>query len=520
MTTRNCTFVSAVSISVVLASLTGGTMSTDVGAAGPSCADLRSFRLPAGRIDEAQTIAAGAFHSPCGRGVSAGRTFSQLPEFCRVRATLTPSSDSDIKVEVWLPSTTWNNKLQAVGNGGWAGTIGYAAMATALAKGYATVGTDTGHSSEGASFALGHPEKFIDYAYRSEHEMTVTAKAVIAQFYGSTPKLSYFNGCSTGGRQALVEASRYPNDFDGIIAGAAANPKAHLDAWRIWMAQAMHASKESFIPPSKHPMIHEAVIAACDALDGAKDGLLENPIQCKFDPGTLECKAGDAPDCLTRQQVATMRVITTPPKNRKTGEVIFPSYEPGSELGWTRLLGGPEAFDTAVDQYKYVAFSDAKWDWRTFELERDTAAADKAGHGVLAAVNPDLTRFAQHGGKLITYHGFSDPSIAPQASVNFYKSALAATRAPVSSPDWLRLFMVPGMGHCGGGEGPDSFDMVAALEAWVERGTPPSQIFASKIVNGKVERSRPLCPFPQAARYKGTGSINEAANFSCVGAQR
>jgi feruloyl esterase len=518
--TKNSNIISAASFAIVLAGLLCGTISTDLGAAGASCADLKSLRLPAGRIDEAQTVGAGAFVQPGGRGGNGNRAFSQLPEFCRVRATLTPSSDSDIKVEVWLPSAAWNNKLQAVGNGGWAGTIGYSAMGAALAKGYATVGTDTGHSTEGASFALGHPEKFIDYSYRSEHEMTVAAKSVISQFYGSAPRLSYFNGCSTGGRQALVEASRYPNDFDGIIAGAAANPKAHLDAWRLWMAQAMHASSESFIPPSKHPMIHEAVLAACDALDGAKDGLLENPMQCKFDPGTLQCKAGDAPNCLTTQQVATMRVITTPPKNRKTGEMIFPTYEPGTELGWTRLLGGPDAYDTAVDQYKYVVFSDAKWDWRTFELERDTAAADKAGHGVLAAVNPDLTPFAQHGGKLITYHGFSDPSIAPQASINFYKSALAATKAPANSPDWLRLFMVPGMGHCSGGEGPDTFDAVAALEAWVERGTAPSQILASKISNGKVERSRPLCPFPQVARYKGTGSMDDAANFSCVGAAR
>ena len=346
--------------------------------------------------------------------------------------------------------------------------------------------------------------------------MTVAAKTIVDRFYGAGPKLSYFNGCSTGGRQALVEASRYPNDFDGIIAGAAANPKAHLDAWRIWNAQAMHADKDSVIPPAKYPIIHAAVLATCDALDGAKDGLIENPMQCQFDPGTLQCKGGDAPGCLTASQVKTARVIMSPAKNRRTGELIFPTYEPGSELGWGRLLGGPDPYDTAVDQYKYVVFNDPGWNWRTFDLERDTAAADAAGNGVLAAVNPDLTAFAQHGGKLITYHGFSDPSIAPQASINFYRSATRATRPSATSPDWLRLFMVPGMGHCSGGEGPDTFDMVAALEAWVERGTPPSQILASRVVDGKAERTRPLCRFPQVARYKGTGSLDDAANFACV----
>lgn len=490
------------------------TMGIGLDAAGSPCEDLRSVALGAGRVDAAQVVAPGAF-SPPSRGSASG-AFSQLPGFCRLTATLTPSADSDIRVEIWLPTSGWNKKLQAVGNGGWAGSIGYAALASALAKGYAAVGTDTGHSTEGAGFALGHPEKFIDYAYRSEHEMTVAAKTVVAHFYGEGPTLSYFNGCSTGGRQALVEAARYPNDFDGIIAGAAANPKAHLDAWRIWMAQAMHASPESFIPPSKHAMIHEAVVAKCDALDGAKDGLIEDPTQCHFAPGTLLCKSGDAPGCLTAAQVKTMETITTPATNRKTGALIFPTYEPGSELGWTRLLGGSQPYDTAVDQYKYVVFNNASWDWRTFELERDTAAGDAAGNGVLAAVNPDLTLFAQRGGKLITYHGFSDPSIAPQASINFYKSAMAATRPPAGSPEWLRLFMVPGMGHCSGGEGPDRFDMVSALEAWVERGTPPAQVTASRVVNGTVVRSRPLCPFPQVARYSGTGSLDDAANFACV----
>lgn len=483
-------------------------------AAAGSCADLRTFRLAGGHVDTAETVAPGTFQPPGGRPAGTA-AFSKLPAFCRVALTLTPSADSDIKVEVWLPESGWNSKLQAVGNGGWAGTISYPALASAVSRGYTSVSTDTGHSSEGARFAYRHPQKFIDYAYRSEHEMTVAAKALITEYYGTAPRLSYFNGCSTGGRQAIVEASRYPGDFDGIIAGAAANPKAHLDAWRIWMAQVMFASEESVVPPAKQKVLHNAVLAQCDALDGAKDGLLENPTRCSFDPASIQCQAGDGASCLTAAQVKTVRTIMAGPKTAK-GEAVFPTYEPGTELGWSRLLAGPNAYDTATDQYKYVVFDNPDWNWRTFNLDRDTARADKAGNGVLAAVNPDLTRFAQRGGKLLTYHGWADPSIAPQASVNFYKAALAATKAPASSPDWMRLFMVPGMGHCSGGDGPDSFDAVSALEQWVEHGTPPAQMIASKWVGGTVTRTRPLCPYPQQARYSGTGSIDDAANFTCV----
>lgn len=478
------------------------------------CDQLASLRLAGGAITSARQVAAGAFTSP-GGGAGADTAYRRLPEFCRVAATLTPSADSDIKIEVWLPAAGWNRKYQAVGNGGWAGSISYAAMASALERGYATSSTDTGHTGASASFALGHPEKLIDYAYRSEHEMAVASKAIVRAYYGADPAWSYFNGCSTGGRQALVEAERYPADFDGIIAGAAANPKAGLDSWRLWMAQAMLKSQESFIPPSKHPMIHQAVLAACDSLDGVTDGLLENPLQCRFDPKVLACQGPDAPGCLTPAQVEAATVVMSPATDRKTGTLIFPGFAPGTELGWSRLLGGPAPYDTAVDQFKYVVFADPKWDWRTFELERDMAASQAAANGVLAGVNPDLSAFARRGGKLLTYHGWADPSIAPEASINFYKSALAATTPSSQSPEWLRLFMVPGMGHCSGGAGPDTFDKVSALEAWVERGQAPSRIVASRIVDGKVERTRPLCAYPQVARYTGSGSLDEAANFTC-----
>ena len=462
----------------------------------------------------AQSIAAGAFSPSSGGG--GGQAYRTLPAFCRVAATIAPTSDSDIKVEVWLPASGWNGKYQAVGNGGWAGIITYGAMARALRDGYATSSTDTGHTGGNASFALGHPEKLADYAYRAVHEMTVKSKAIATAFYGTDATRSYFNGCSTGGRQALTAAQRFPNDFDGIVAGAAANPKTGLDAWRIWMTQAMLKDKASFIPEEKHRVIHQAVLDACDKLDGVKDGLIENPTRCRFDPAVLACRGADGPNCLTAAQLETAKVVMSPVKNRQTGELIFPGFEPGTELGWSRMLSGPEPYANAVEQFKYIVFKDPKWDWRTFNLERDVAAAEKSGQGTLAAVDPNLTAFVQRGGKLLTYHGWSDQNIAPQASVNFYTRALAATKAPARGSAWLRLYMVPGMGHCSGGEGPDTFDMMSALDAWVEKGTLPQQIEASKITAGKVTRTRPLCPYPQVARYKGTGSIDDAANFACV----
>ena len=499
---------------VVGAAIVATLVSRAAVAAPEACESLSSLRLPDAAITAAQRVAAGAF-TPPGAGAAADG-FKSVPPFCRVAATLKPSSDSDIKVEVWLPLSGWNGKFQAVGNGGWAGTIGYAAMARAVERGYATGSTDTGHAGATAAFALGHPEKLVDYAYRSEHDMTEKAKAVIAAFYGRAASRSYWNGCSTGGRQALVEAKRYPQDFDGIIAGAAANPKTHLDAWRIWMAQAMFKDQASVIPVGKFAMIHAAVVEACDAIDGVKDGLIEDPTRCRFDPRVLQCAGADAPTCLTPAQVAAAQVVMSPVKDRKTGAEIFPGFEPGTELGWARMLSGPDPYATAVDQFKYIVFGRADWDWRTFDLERDVAAADAKGEGTLSAIDPDLSAFARRGGKLLMYHGWSDQDIAPRASINFYKAALGSTRASSSDASWVRLFMVPGMGHCGGGEGPNTFDMVTALDAWVDHGRAPDRIVASRVAAGKVERTRPLCAYPQVARYSGTGSIDDAANFVCA----
>jgi feruloyl esterase len=512
--------ITAAAIAIVLPFASHYTVSTGAQAessgAAARCRALTSFALPDTAVTHATLVSAGAFAPPTGRGNAA---FAALPSMCRVAMALTPSADSHINVEVWLPLSGWNGKYQAVGNGGWAGTIGYTALAAAVNRGYAASATDTGHSGNSASFALGHPEKLIDYAYRSEHAMAVAAKAVVLAFYGNMPRQSYFNGCSTGGRQALVEASRFPDDFDGIIAGAAANPKTHLDAWRMVMSLAMFKDVESFIPASKYPAIHNAVLDACDALDGVRDRLIENPQRCRFNPEILRCKGADGPNCLTAPQVESARVAMSPLKDPKTGAEMFPGYEPGTELGWGRLLGGPNPYETALDTYKYVIFKNPSWDWRTFSLERDLAEATRVTQGLLTGVDPNLTPFATRGGKLLMYHGWADESIPPRASINFYARTRDATPAPASNKDWVQLFMVPGMQHCGGGEGPNTFDAVGALESWVERGQAPASMVASHSTAGRVDRTRPLCPYPQVARYRGTGSIDEASSFACA-AQR
>jgi feruloyl esterase len=499
-------------------------LSTATPAAAATCESLASLALPETTITSAQIVAAGEFSVPGGRGPQANASapstplragFQDLPAFCRVAATLKPTSDSDIKIEVWMPASNWNGKFQGVGNGGWAGSISYPAMAAALRRGYATSSTDTGHTGAGGSFALGHPEKFVDFAHRSVHVMTVAAKKVVDAFYGTAPRYSYWNGCSTGGRQGLSEAQRYPDDYDGIIAGAAANPRTYLNSWQISIGQATLKDPDSHIPTSLYPMIHEAVVAACDGLDGLEDGLIDDPTRCHFDPEVLACKAEDGTACLTDAQVKAARKVMSPAQHPRTGAEIFPGLEPGSELAWAGLVGGPEPVATALDQFKYVVFKDPNWDWRTFDLERDLAIANKVDNNTVNAINPDLTKFTSRDGKLLMYHGWNDASVAPRASITYYKSVLEKMGGPAKTSGWVRLFMAPGMGHCGGGEGPNTFDMVSALEQWVEKGKAPDQILASHRTDGKVDRTRPLCPYPQVAKYTGSGSPDAAANFVC-----
>ncbi len=474
-----------------------------------SCESLTSLTLPNTTITLATPVAAGEF-TPRGP-VQPSANFKDLSAFCRVAATLAPSKDSDIKIEVWMPASGWNGKFQAVGNGGWSGAIVYPSLARALAGGYATASTDTGHSGGSGSFALGHPEKLIDFGYRAVHEMTVQAKAIIAAYYGDGPKFSYWNGCSSGGKQGLKEAQRFPSDYDGIIAGAPANYWTHLMAGTLWITQATHKDEASFIPASKYPIVHKAVLEACDALDGVKDGVLEDPRKCHFDPKAIQCQGDDTSNCLTAPQVETARKIYGASKNPRTGEEIFPGLELGSELGWAGL-GGPQPFAIPIDHFKYVVFKDPNYDWRTVNFDSDVALADKLDNGTINATDPNLKAFVGRGGKLLLYHGWNDQIIAPRNAVNYYQSVLDRMGGAADS---VRLFMVPGMNHCAGGDGTGVFDTVSVIEKWVEQGQAPDRIMASHLTSRAVDRTRPLCAYPMVAQYKGSGSTDEAANFVC-----
>jgi feruloyl esterase len=485
-----------------------------------ACANLAKLAWPDIRVTGAQVVQPGAFVPPAG-GPGPVRepapVFKTLPAFCRVAVTLTPTEDSDIRSEVWLPITGWNGKFLVAGNGGWAGTLSYPNMGEALVSGYATAGTDTGHVNDGspnASFAFQHPEKMLDFGYRALHETTVTGKNLIKTYYGDAPSASIYNGCSTGGRQGLNAIQRFPMDFDGAIVGAPVNPMTRLHAGSLYNSIFAARDKANYIPPEKHSMIHKAVIAACDALDGVKDGLIENPVACRWKPETLLCRGGDGPECLTKPQTAMLNTIYGGAKNPRTGEQVYPGWERGAELG-IRVTAGLEPEGPAVGTFRYAVFQDPNWDWRTLDFDKDIELADRRGAAQIDAIATDLSPFFTHGGKLLMFHGWADPNVAPRNTINYYNKVVQ-TMGAARAGESMRLFMAPGMGHCGGGEGPNTFDRIAVMDRWLASGQAPAQMIASHVTNGLVDRTRPLCAYPQVARYKGSGNINDAANFSCV----
>jgi feruloyl esterase len=475
-----------------------------------TCESLQSLSLPDTTILSAALVPAGPF-------TLAPTTATQKPQIlqipvdaCRVAGVVKPA----VNFEVWLPASGWNGKFQGVGGGGFAGTISYGAMVTALRRGYATASTDTGHSTPGGSWALNRPDLILDYAYRAIHEMTIKSKQIVETFYGNAPSRSYFVGCSTGGRQGLMEAQRFPSDYDGIVAGAPANYFTHLLAGSLWPAAATLKDDATRLSPAKLTTLNKAALAACDAGDGVTDGLINNPLACKFDPSTLLCSGAESDSCLTAPQVDAAKKIYAYSINPRTKEKIFAGMAPGGEITWTAMAGGPNPFAIPVDFYKYFVYSNPDWDWKTFDFDKDVALADEKFAKLLNAVDPDLDKFKKHGGKLILYHGWNDQLIQPYNTIDYYTS-VTKKMGLKDTDEFARLFMVPGMQHCAGGVGPNTFDAVTALEQWVEKGTKPAQIEASHMSNGAVDRTRPLCPYPQVASYKGSGSIDEAASFVC-----
>jgi feruloyl esterase len=452
---------------------------------------------------------------------------SNLPPFCRVAATIKPT----VNFEVWMPLSGWNGKFQGVGNGANAGAIGYDAMATALRRGYAVASTDTGHATTNgrdAQWAMGHPELVVDFAYRGLHLTTERAKATVGRFYGRPADRAYYVGCSTGGRQGLMEAQRFPEDYDGLIAGAPAANWTHFEAGgHLWAVLALNKDPESYVSASQLPLIEKAVTAACDAKDGVADGVLDDPRRCDFDAQSLSCKAGQAAStCLTPKQATAVNSIWRGAYDSR-GQQIYPPYMRGAEAagGWATYSTGKgpmsgSHWDQAENVMKFMIFENPAWDFRTFDYDRDIAFADRKLAHIMNAFDPDLSGLRARSGKLLLYHGWNDPSISPQNTVNYYDSAVARWRrdthaAASVAPDFIRLFMVPGMLHCSGGPGTDTFDAVSALERWVEKGEAPNTLLASHVSHGTVTRTRPLCAYPNVAVYSGQGSTDRAESFSC-----
>ncbi len=484
-----------------------------------SCKDLVNLQIPNTVITSAATETEGRFIPP-----RPGVPLGNLPEFCRVTATTKPA----IRFEVWLPLRVWNGKFQGVGNGGTAGSISYRSMAVALRRGYAVVSTDTGHVNApvgngfDATWALGHPELVADFGYRGLHVATVNGKQIAQAFYGKAPAHSYYVGCSKGGQQGLMEAQRFPDDYDGLLVGDPANNwTRHYAGAHLWYSIATLKDPESYIPASKVPLLANAVIAACDANDGIADGVLDDPRQCKFDPAVLTCKAGQpASSCFTTKQVKAIKDIWAGAHDSR-GTLIYPGLLPGGETGsggWVSWVTGNKPFaathwKAASSFFKDMVFDDPSYNALNFNYDTDMKIALAKTSRSLDAVNPDLRPLQRRGGKLILYHGWSDPDISPLNTINYYNEVAATVGK--NTPQFLRLFMMPGMQHCGGGPGPNRFDGVTALEEWVEDGIAPERIIAFHSTDGEIDRIRPLCPYPQVAVYSGKGGTNSPANFAC-----
>ncbi len=487
--------------------------------AADKCESLTSLKIADGKIISASIVEAGQFQPPAGGFMMGGpdgmAVYKKTPAFCRVIATLTPTSDSDIKVEVWMPRDNWNGKLVGIGNGVWAGTISHAALAEPLARGFATVATDTGHTGMGidAKWAIGHKEKLIDFGHRAVHEMTVKAKELLAAYYGKGEDLSYWVSCSTGGRQGLMEAYRYPDDYDGISSMAPANPMVGLMIGSLWTGYAAMKDDAHRLTMPKLMASNKAYIDKCDRIDGVKDGIVSYPAMCDYDPGIIQCKGEDQDSCLTAPQVEALRDIYGGVKNPRTGELVFSGFAPGSEQQLMALTSGPEPFSAATSYFRDIVFEEPEWDFKSFDYDKELAASYRAGRDILDVPPDGLSRFFEGGGKLLLSHGWADGLIPAPNTIAFYESMTSKMDKEVIF-DSARLFMVPGMGHCAGGTGPSVIDMLSVIDSWVTEGKAPDRIIAST-PPGQKPMTRPLCPYPQVAVYIGSGSTDDAANFVC-----
>jgi len=499
-------------------------------AANTACEDLGKFALAGGAI----TLAA---HVAANDSIPMKLLNTSMPvtaAFCRVAATLSPSPDSVILAELWLPEPdTWNGKFLGVGNGGFGGAVPIGDMRGAVAKGYATAGDDLGHQLTSlvvdGAWVIGHPEKLKDFAYRADHATAEFAKTLIAAYYGHAQQLSYFRGCSNGGHEALMEAQKYPADYDGIVAGAPANSFTHVSAGFLWNELALNDTPESQIPSGKLAAIQKAALAKCDALDGVKDGIINDPTLCRFDPAALLCKNADGPECLTKPQLASLRKIYSGPINAKTGKQIYPGFPPGDEAlahNWDLWIIGPQSYQAQFTNQVFGSFlrNDPHWDFKSADFDKDVVRADQEIGPLLNSNDPNLSAFAARGGKLILFQGWADAAITPFGTIQYYQ-AIQRKMGSKEARQFVRLFMAPGMMHCSGGPGPNNFDAVAAVDQWRQKNEPPESLAAAKYADSAAASSgaalgeplvtRPLCAYPKVAHWTGKGSSDKAENYLC-----
>jgi feruloyl esterase len=487
-----------------------------------TCDSLTSLSLANTTITLAQTIPTGSFTAPARGGQPGGRgqQFTDLPEFCRVQATLRPSSDSDIRIELWLPAAaSWNGKLRGTGNGGLGGGAGVnaGALANGVRRGYATAGNNTGHEGD-SSYAIDHPEKIKDFGYRSAHEMTVASKAIIKAFYGKAATSSYMAEGGGGTIAALSSAQRYPDDYDTIAVTGMSSYLTRHTFGQMWIWQATHKDAASFIPPDKYIVLHAAALDACDALDGVKDGIIGDVARCKFDPSVTLCKAADTATCLTAPQVEAAKKIYAGPHNPRTGEEIYSPLYPGSELGWGQLAGGDTPLSIPVEFFKYYVFRDPSWDYKTrpINFDSDVTASNRADIQPVNAVDPDLSKFFARGGKLLLVDGWADTAVPPKVAINYYNAVVQKLGAKTVKES-MRFFMVPAMGHGPGTNGAENFnfDALSVIEQWREHGTAPDQLIVDHFKDGKKVGTRLVCQYPQVATYRGSGDVESPASYSC-----
>lgn len=493
---------------------------------------LAALSLDQASVQSATAVAAGDY-----RPAGSNQTLANLPAFCRIEARATPSSDSLVNFQVWVPEgTAWNGKLVTTGNGGYSPSLNYGDMAHAMRQGYAVVGGDTGHQSSDPNemfWGVGHPEKIADWGSRSIHAITVPSKRVIAALRAQAASRAYYYGCSTGGHQAYAQMQRYPEDFDGVIAGAPGNNRTRLNVeflHRFLSNRVAGSNSQLILTPAKAALITQRAVAACDAPDGVTDGVIEDPRACtsaQFNVETLQCSGADAADCLTAAQVAAAKKIYEGPKNPRTNAQLYPGLPVGSEAGWSAYWGGAEP--VRADYWRLWAFENPQWNWWTFDYDRDVSFTEAKLGPLVDQTSVDLAAFKARGGKAIVYQGWQDPVVNALDTIAYVDRLRAAQGSQAAVDGFFRLFLVPGMGHCSGGSGTGHFgnagapspvvdpdrDLLMALDRWVGAGTAPDRIVASRVSGGNVLRTRPLCPYPQTAVYAGSGSTDDAANFSC-----